>query len=65
MLMSSHSSGQIGQAAYAASKAAIAGMTLPLARDLGKNGVRVCTIVRYAAPSIYGVIIIATTQLSA
>jgi NAD(P)-dependent dehydrogenase (short-subunit alcohol dehydrogenase family) len=36
--------GQIGQAAYAASKAAIAGMTLPLARDLGKSGVRCCTI---------------------
>jgi NAD(P)-dependent dehydrogenase (short-subunit alcohol dehydrogenase family) len=36
--------GQIGQAAYAASKAAVAGMTLPLARDLGSAGIRVVTI---------------------
>ncbi|WP_127900385.1 SDR family NAD(P)-dependent oxidoreductase [Solirhodobacter olei] len=36
--------GQKGQAAYAASKAAIAGMTLPLARDLAGFGIRVCAI---------------------
>jgi NAD(P)-dependent dehydrogenase (short-subunit alcohol dehydrogenase family) len=36
--------GQIGQVAYAASKGAIAGMTLPAARDLADAGVRVCTI---------------------
>lgn len=36
--------GQIGQAAYAASKAGIVGMTLPIARDLGKLGIRVNTI---------------------
>lgn len=36
--------GQIGQAAYSASKGAIVGMTLPLARDLGKLGIRVCTL---------------------
>jgi NAD(P)-dependent dehydrogenase (short-subunit alcohol dehydrogenase family) len=36
--------GQIGQAAYAASKGAIVGMTLPIARDLGKQGIRVCTL---------------------
>lgn len=36
--------GQIGQAAYSASKGAIAAMTLPLARDLSSIGVRVCTI---------------------
>ncbi len=36
--------GQKGQAAYAASKAAIAGMTLPLARDLAGLGIRVMTI---------------------
>lgn len=36
--------GQIGQAAYAASKAALVGMTLPLARDLAADGVRVVTI---------------------
>jgi NAD(P)-dependent dehydrogenase (short-subunit alcohol dehydrogenase family) len=36
--------GQIGQAAYTASKAGVAGMTLPLARDLASKGIRVCTI---------------------
>ncbi len=36
--------GQIGQAAYAASKAAVVGMTLPLARDLARDGVRVVSI---------------------
>ena len=36
--------GQIGQIAYAASKAGVAGMTLPAARDLSKAGVRVLTI---------------------
>jgi NAD(P)-dependent dehydrogenase (short-subunit alcohol dehydrogenase family) len=36
--------GQIGQAAYSASKAAIAGMTLPIARDLMGEGIRVNTI---------------------
>lgn len=41
--------GQIGQAAYAASKGAIVSMTLPLARDLSKIGIRVVTI----APGIF------------
>jgi 3-hydroxyacyl-CoA dehydrogenase/3-hydroxy-2-methylbutyryl-CoA dehydrogenase len=41
--------GQIGQIAYAASKAAIVGMTLPAARDLSGAGIRVCTI----APGIF------------
>ena len=36
--------GQIGQAAYAASKGGVVGMTLPIARDLSKVNVRVCTI---------------------
>ncbi len=36
--------GQIGQAAYAASKAGVAGMTLPVARDLASKGIRVVTI---------------------
>jgi NAD(P)-dependent dehydrogenase (short-subunit alcohol dehydrogenase family) len=36
--------GQIGQAAYAASKAAIVGMTLPIARELARSGIRVMTI---------------------
>jgi len=42
--------GQIGQAAYAASKAGVAGMTLPIARDLAKAGIRNVTI----APGIFG-----------
>ncbi|RMC33863.1 SDR family oxidoreductase [Paracoccus alkanivorans] len=41
--------GQKGQAAYAASKAGIAGMTLPIARDLASQGIRVCAI----APGIF------------
>jgi len=41
--------GQIGQAAYAASKGAIVGMTLPAARDLSVIGVRVVTI----APGLF------------
>jgi NAD(P)-dependent dehydrogenase (short-subunit alcohol dehydrogenase family) len=36
--------GQIGQAAYSASKAGVAGMTLPIARDLASTGIRVVTI---------------------
>jgi 3-hydroxyacyl-CoA dehydrogenase/3-hydroxy-2-methylbutyryl-CoA dehydrogenase len=36
--------GQIGQAAYSASKGGVVGMTLPIARDLAKSGVRVVTI---------------------
>jgi NAD(P)-dependent dehydrogenase (short-subunit alcohol dehydrogenase family) len=41
--------GQIGQAAYSASKGGIVGMTLPVARDLAEHGIRVCTI----APGIF------------
>jgi NAD(P)-dependent dehydrogenase (short-subunit alcohol dehydrogenase family) len=41
--------GQMGQAAYSASKGGIVGMTLPVARDLSRNGIRVCTI----APGIF------------
>lgn len=36
--------GQVGQAAYSASKAGVAGMTLPIARELARIGVRVMTI---------------------
>jgi NAD(P)-dependent dehydrogenase (short-subunit alcohol dehydrogenase family) len=36
--------GQVGQIAYSASKAAIAGMTLPMARDLSNQGIRVVAI---------------------
>lgn len=42
--------GQIGQAAYAASKAGVVGMTLPIARDLARTGIRCMTI----APGIFG-----------
>jgi NAD(P)-dependent dehydrogenase (short-subunit alcohol dehydrogenase family) len=41
--------GQIGQAAYAASKAGVVGMTLPVARELAKFGIRVMTV----APGIF------------
>ncbi|KQW88432.1 3-hydroxy-2-methylbutyryl-CoA dehydrogenase [Massilia sp. Root418] len=41
--------GQIGQAAYGASKAAVVGLTLPMARDLSRSGIRVMTI----APGIF------------
>jgi NAD(P)-dependent dehydrogenase (short-subunit alcohol dehydrogenase family) len=41
--------GQVGQAAYAASKAGLVGMTLPLARELARFGIRVMTI----APGIF------------
>ncbi len=41
--------GQIGQAAYSASKGGIVGMTLPIARDLSRDGIRVCSI----APGIF------------
>ncbi|XP_076286982.1 hydroxysteroid 17-beta dehydrogenase 10 [Lasioglossum baleicum] len=36
--------GQMGQAAYSASKGGVVSMTLPLARDLAKVGIRVCTV---------------------
>jgi NAD(P)-dependent dehydrogenase (short-subunit alcohol dehydrogenase family) len=36
--------GQVGQVAYAASKAGVAGMTLPAARDLAEHGIRVCAL---------------------
>lgn len=41
--------GQMGQAAYAASKGAVAGMVLPLARELGEHGIRVMGI----APGVF------------
>jgi NAD(P)-dependent dehydrogenase (short-subunit alcohol dehydrogenase family) len=41
--------GQIGQAAYSASKAAVVGMTLPIARELARYGIRVVTI----APGLF------------
>jgi NAD(P)-dependent dehydrogenase (short-subunit alcohol dehydrogenase family) len=42
--------GQIGQAAYSATKGGVVGMTLPIARDLARNGIRNMTI----APGIFG-----------
>jgi NAD(P)-dependent dehydrogenase (short-subunit alcohol dehydrogenase family) len=42
--------GQIGQVAYSASKGGVVGMTLPIARDLARNGIRNMTI----APGIFG-----------
>jgi NAD(P)-dependent dehydrogenase (short-subunit alcohol dehydrogenase family) len=48
--------GQIGQAAYSASKGGIVGMTLPIARDLAEVGIRVCTI----APGLFDTPMMAT-----
>ena len=42
--------GQMGQAAYSASKGGVVGMTLPIARDLARSGIRNVTI----APGIFG-----------
>jgi NAD(P)-dependent dehydrogenase (short-subunit alcohol dehydrogenase family) len=48
--------GQVGQQAYSASKAGVAGMTLPMARDLAQHGIRVCTIAPglFATPLLKG-----------
>ncbi len=50
--------GQRGQVAYAAAKAAILGMTLPLARDLAPSGIRVCAIApaTMATPAVLGLL---------
>lgn len=48
--------GQIGQAAYSASKAAIVGMTLPIARDLSTQGIRINTI----APGLFNTPLLAS-----
>jgi NAD(P)-dependent dehydrogenase (short-subunit alcohol dehydrogenase family) len=48
--------GQIGQAAYSASKGGIVGMTLPIARDLAELGIRVVTI----APGLFDTPLLAT-----
>lgn len=50
--------GQVGQAAYASSKAGVAGLTLPAARDLATHGIRVCTI----APGIVETPMLATVS---
>ena len=41
--------GQIGQLSYSASKGGVVGMTVPMARDLARSGIRVCTI----APGLF------------
>jgi NAD(P)-dependent dehydrogenase (short-subunit alcohol dehydrogenase family) len=48
--------GQIGQAAYSASKGGVVGMTLPIARDLSRNGIRCVTIAPglFATPMLLG-----------
>ena len=48
--------GQVGQCAYAASKAGVAGLTLPMARDLASLGIRVCAIAPgiFATPMVTG-----------
>ena len=48
--------GQIGQAAYSASKGGVVGMTLPIARDLARHGIRCCTIAPglFATPLLMG-----------
>jgi NAD(P)-dependent dehydrogenase (short-subunit alcohol dehydrogenase family) len=59
--------GQMGQAAYAASKAGVAGMTLPLARDLARSGIRVNTIAPglFLTPMLMGLPEEARVQLAA
>lgn len=48
--------GQIGQAAYSASKGGVVGMTLPIARDLARSGIRVVTI----APGLFATPLLAS-----
>ncbi len=53
--------GQMGQAAYSASKGGIVGLTLPAARDLARSGIRVCTI----APGLFDTPLLAALPESA
>jgi NAD(P)-dependent dehydrogenase (short-subunit alcohol dehydrogenase family) len=53
--------GQIGQCAYSASKGGIVGMTLPIARDLSRAGIRILTI----APGLFGTPLLMTLPESA
>ena len=59
--------GQMGQAAYAASKGAVVGMTLPIARDLASHGIRVNTIAPglFLTPMLEGLPESVRTQLAA
>ncbi|CAM9282848.1 unnamed protein product [Ectocarpus fasciculatus] len=58
--------GQVGQAAYAASKGAIVSMTLPCARDLAASGIRVCAIAPglFMTPLLEGLPELVRTQLA-
>eukprot|EP00903_Cladosiphon_okamuranus_P013493 g12568.t1 len=58
--------GQVGQAAYSASKGAIVGMTLPCARDLAVSGIRVCAIAPglFMTPLLEGLPELVRTQLA-
>ncbi|CAM9134373.1 unnamed protein product [Pylaiella littoralis] len=58
--------GQVGQAAYAASKGAIVAMTLPCARDLAVSGIRVCAIAPglFMTPLLEGLPKLVRTQLA-
>ncbi|XP_044088072.1 LOW QUALITY PROTEIN: 3-hydroxyacyl-CoA dehydrogenase type-2-like [Neovison vison] len=49
--------GQVGQAAYSASKGGMVGMTLPIARDLAPMGIRVMTLI---APGLFGTPLLTT-----
>jgi NAD(P)-dependent dehydrogenase (short-subunit alcohol dehydrogenase family) len=53
--------GQIGQAAYSASKGGVVGMTLPIARDLARHGIRCCTI----APGLFATPLLMTLPQAA
>ncbi|SFH39844.1 SDR family NAD(P)-dependent oxidoreductase [Modicisalibacter xianhensis] len=59
--------GQVGQAAYSASKAGVAGMTLPLTRELSRHGIRVMTIAPgvFETPMMQGIPDDAVASLSA
>ena len=59
--------GQIGQAAYSASKGGVVGMTLPIARDLSSLGIRVCTIApgTFETPMLAGLPDVARKALAA
>ena len=59
--------GQAGQAAYAASKAAIAGLNLPVARDLARSGIRICAIApgTFSTPMLHGLPADVTEALAA
>ena len=50
--------GQIGDVSYSASKAGVVGMTLPIARDLSRQGIRICTV----SPGVFDTRMMATSS---